>query len=76
MAKVVYDNRAKVQCGLYTYFLNERTKVQCGLYILFERKKNTTLFPSGEASPENDLGQTSTIKILHGQSETPRLAAL
>ena len=30
MAKVVYDNRAKVQCGLY---------------ILFERKKNTTLFP-------------------------------
>ena len=30
---------------------------------------------SGEASPENDLGQTSTIKILHGQSETPRLAA-
>jgi len=30
---------------------------------------------SGEAGPENDLGRTSTIKILHGQSETPRLAA-
>ena len=60
MAKVVYDNRAKVQCGLY---------------ILFERKKNTTLFPSGEASPENDLGRTFTIKFLHDQSETPRLAA-
>ena len=29
---------------------------------------------SGEASLENDLGRTSKIKILHGQSETPRLA--
>ena len=30
---------------------------------------------SGEASPENDLGRTFTIKFLHDQSETPRLAA-
>ena len=37
----------------------------------------TGLLPgsSGEASLENDLSRSSMIKILHGKSETPRLAA-
>ena len=30
---------------------------------------------SGEASPKNDLGRSSTSKFSHGQSDAPKIAA-
>src|SRR6185312_3522371 len=48
------------------------------IHVALTRGSTTLMFlarTSGEASPENDLGRTFTIKFLHDQSETPRLAA-
>ena len=40
---------------------------QCLLAIFLEA--------SGEASPKNDLGRSSTSKFSHGQSDAPKIAA-
>ena len=40
-----------------------------------ERCPDAEAAVNGEASQRNDLGQSSTLKFLHRQSEAPRLAA-
>ena len=44
--------------------------------VLHQPTRGTIIMPrSGEASPRNDLGQSSTLNFLHSQSEAPMLAA-